>query len=110
MENFITILEFLAAIAAGMATALPLIGKLTRTIDELRRSRNWSRLLGIVTDLMEDAEKLMDSGADRKAFVLAGVETLANSADYDIDIDEVSALIDRLCEMSKNVNAMEERR
>lgn len=108
MDNFIIILEFLAAIAAGVATALPLIGKLVKTIDELRRSRNWARLLGIVTDLMEDAEKLMDSGADRKSFVLAGVETLADNADYDIDIEEVSALIDRLCEMSKKVNATEE--
>lgn len=107
MENFITILEFLAAIAAGVATALPLISKLLKTVDELRRSRNWGNLLGIVTDLMAEAENQLNAGTDKKAFVLAGVETLASSVDYEIDMDELSELIDSLCEMSKKVNFKE---
>lgn len=107
MDDFIIILEFIAAIAAGVATALPLIGKLLKTVDELRRSRNWGNLLGIVTDLMAEAENQLNAGADKKAFVLSGVEVLANSVDYEIDMDELSELIDSLCEMSKKVNVKE---
>ena len=108
MEDFITILEFIAMIFAGMATALPLISKVIKTADELRRSRNWSKMLGIVLDLMEEAEGLMIDGADRKAWVMGGVERLADSVEYDIDMEEVSTLIDNLCEMSKKVNSKEE--
>lgn len=104
MEVIFNILEVIAMIAAGVATALPLISKLIKVTDELRRSRNWSKLLGLVTDLMSEAEEMAASGADKKQFVLAGVETLADSIDHDIDMEALSNLIDNLCEMSKKVN------
>lgn len=106
MENIITILEFLAAIVAGIATSIPLIIKLIRYVEELRRSRNWGKLLGVVFNLMEDAEVLIAKGADKKAWVMAGVENLADEIDYDIDEAQLSDLIDQLCELSKKVNVL----
>ena len=106
MENIITILEFLAAIVAGVATAIPLIIKLIKYVEELRRSRNWGKLLGVVLNLMEDAEVLISKGADKKAWVMAGVENLANEIDYDIDEAQLSELIDQLCEMSKKIHVL----
>lgn len=105
MDYAITILEFVVAIIAGVATAAPLIVKVIKTADELRRSRNWGKLVSIVTDLMEDAEALALEGADKKAWVMGGVESLADAVDFDIDMDEVAELIDRLCTMSKKVNS-----
>ncbi len=105
MEYVITILEFVAAIITGALTAIPLIVKVIQTADELRRSRNWGKLVGIIADLMEDAEALALDGADKKAWVMGGVESLADAVDFDIDMAEVENLIERLCAMSKKVNA-----
>lgn len=106
MENIITILEFLAAIVAGVATSIPLIIKLIKYVEEVRRSRNWGKLLGAVLNLMEDAEELISKGADKKAWVMAGVANLADEIDYDIDEAQLSELIDQLCEMSKKINVL----
>lgn len=106
MENIITILEFIAAIVAGVATAIPLIIKLIKYVEELHRSKNWGKLLGVVLNLMEDAEVLISKGADKKAWVMAGVENLADEIDYDIDEAQLSELIDELCAMSKKLNVL----
>lgn len=43
-------------------------------------------------------------GADRKEWVLAMVRASADTVKYEINMDEISALIDSLCDMSKVVN------
>ena len=59
-----------------------------------------------VLNLMEDAEELISKGADKKAWVMAGVANLADEIDYDIDEAQLSELIDQLCEMSKKINVL----
>jgi len=54
---------------------------------------------------METAEEKFDNGADRKEWVLAMVKASADTVDYDINMEEISKLIDDLCKMSKKVNA-----
>lgn len=106
MDNIITILEFIAAIVTGISISIPLIIKLLKAVEELRRSRNWSKLVGVVLNLMEDAEVLIAKGADKKEWVIAGVENLADEIDYDIDREQLSDLIDRICDLSKKVNVL----
>lgn len=105
MEIFLEILKIIGVIATGVATAIPLIIKLTQTFEELKRSRNWSKLVGIVLNLMQDAEDLYADGASKKEWVLKGVESVADGINYDIDMEKLSGLIDELCAMSKRVNA-----
>lgn len=99
------ILEFVGAALAGMATAIPLIAKLIQYVQRAIREKNRSRLLGLVLDLMEDAEPLFDTGAKRKEWVMEGVKSMSALVDYELGEQELSDLIDSLCAMSKNVNA-----
>lgn len=64
----------------------------------------WDKMLEMVMDLMETAEGMFESGADRKEWVIAMVKGSADTINYDIDIEAISALIDSLCDMSKVVN------
>lgn len=100
--------ELIAAVFAGMATAIPLVFKLIQSVHQNIKERNWGKLLSIVVDLMEDAEGMFDDGATKKEWVLAGATNLADFVGYDIDEESLSILVDRLCEMSKKVNAAEE--
>ena len=100
--------ELIAAILAGMATAIPLVYKLVQYVQQNIYERNWSKLIAVILDLMEDAEGMFDEGAIRKEWVMEGVMSLAAFVEYDINEEELSSLIDRLCEMSKRVNGVAE--
>jgi hypothetical protein len=101
-------IDLIAAIFAGMATAIPLLFKLIQTVQQNVREQNWSKLISIVVDLMEDAEGMFDEGATRKEWVIAGAMNLSQLVDYDVDENMLSDLIDLLVKMSKSVNAAED--
>lgn len=100
--------DLVAAILAGVATAIPLIYKLIQFAQECVRERNWTRMLDVVLDLMEDAEGMFDSGALKEDWVVEGVMSAADAIDYDIDEEDLRYLIHSLCMMSKKVNAKPE--
>lgn len=100
-------LQLIAAVLAGIATAIPLVVKLVEVAEKCRREKNWKKMLELVMALMDDAEGMFADGADKKAWVLGGVQEMANIVDYDIDINAVSHMIDQLCSFSKKVNAPE---
>lgn len=93
------------AIISGLATAIPLVIKLVEYVQKATKEKNWNKMLELVIDLMEQAETKFEEGADRKEWVLAMVKASADTINYDVDIDAVSAMIDSLCDMSKVVNA-----
>ena len=98
------ILKLIGVILSGMATALPLAIKLAQYVQTAVKEKNWTRLLSLVLGLMSKAEGMFASGEERKAWVMASVEELAGTVDYQIDQESLSELIDSLCAMSKNVN------
>ena len=102
--DFNDILQLLAVVCAGIATALPLVARVTRLVQELAQARNWGKAIGLVIGLMEDAEELTLSGADKKAWVMQGFKSMAEIVDYDIDDEALGNLIDQLAAMSKKVN------
>lgn len=93
------------AIISGLATAIPLVIKLVEYVQKATKEKNWNKMLELVIDLMEQAEVKFAEGADRKEWVLAMVKASADTINYDVDIEAVSAMIDSLCDMSKVVNA-----
>lgn len=93
------------AIISGLATAIPLVIKLVEYVQKATKEKNWNKMLELVIDLMEQAETKFEEGADRKEWVLAMVKASADTINYDVDIEAVSAMIDSLCAMSKVVNA-----
>lgn len=103
--DFAEIMEYVVIILTGVATAIPLIVKLVQYIKKSAQEKNWNNMLRLLLVLMEDAEELLEDGASRKEYVMAAVDNLAEAVDYEISKEELSELIDRLCLMSKKVNA-----
>lgn len=100
--------EIVVSILSGLAVTIPLVIQLVKFVQQAVREKNWKSLLGLVTNLMKEAEDKFDNGADRREWVLTCVKATADTINYDINMDEVGALIDSLCEMSKVVNAPKE--
>lgn len=97
-------LELILAVVSGIATAIPLVIQLSKWIQRAVKERNWSRLMDLVLAYMVKAENLFDDGATKKQWVMEMIQQSAETINYEIDMDMVSALIDNLCKMSRKVN------
>lgn len=97
-------MKYVVAILTGLATAIPLVVKLVEYVQKAVKEKNWNKLLDLVMSLMEEAERKFDDGATRKEWVMAMVKSSADSINYDVDMEAISALIESLCDMSKIVN------
>lgn len=97
--------EIVISILSGLAAAIPLVIKLVEYVQKAIQEKNWKQLVVLVMNLMAEAEEKFDNGADRKSWVMGAIEAAANTINYPVDLDQVSALIDDLCAMSKKVNA-----
>ena len=102
MDN--NVVTIIVSILSGLAACIPLVIQLVKYVKKSVEEKNWNQLLNLVTNLMEEAEKKFATGAERKERVLAMVKASADTINYPIDLEEVSKLIDSLCDMSKIVN------
>ena len=98
------IVSLIVALLSGLATCIPLAYKLVQYVKKATQEKNWNALLGLVINLMEQAEKKFTDGATRKEWVMAMVQTSAEYINYPIDNVVLGKLIDTLCDMSKIVN------
>lgn len=99
------IIQYIVSILVGLATAIPLVIKLIQYVKQATQEKNWGNLLGLLLDLIEQAEKMFDTGATRKEWVMAMAQTSAEYVAYPLDSTALSNLIDSLVSMSRNVNA-----
>ncbi len=102
MDN--NVVTIIVSILSGLAACIPLVIQLVKYVKKSVEEKNWNQLLNLVTNLMEEAEKKFATGAERKEWVLAMVKASADTINYPINLEEVSKLIDSLCDMSKIVN------
>ena len=102
MENYI---DLIIAVLAGLAACTPLAVKLIEYVKKAVRGENWPDLLTMVLKLMEQAETQFKNGADKKAWCIGMIEASAHTVNFQIDMQVVSTMIDKLCDMSKIVNA-----
>lgn len=98
-------INYAVSVLSGLAVAIPLVVKLVEYVKKAVKEKNWNQLLKLVMDLMAEAEKKFETGAEKKEYVLALVKASADSINYDIDTNAIGELIDSLCDMSKAVNA-----
>lgn len=101
MENIVSIV---VAILSGLAVCIPLAAKLVQQVRESAAEKNWAPLLGLVVDLMEQAEEKFSDGSTRKEWVIAMVKTSAEYVDYPLDTIALSDMIDGLVDMTKVIN------
>lgn len=101
------IVSIIVAILSGVAACIPLAVKLVQYVQKAAQEKNWSALLGLLVDLMEQAETKFSDGATRKEWVMAMVQTSAEYINYPIDNEALSELIDGLVDMTNVINAPE---
>ena len=102
--NIEQIVSIIVAILSGLAACIPLAVKLVQYVQKAAQEKNWASLLGLVVDLMEEAEAKFTDGATRKEWVMAMVKTSAEYINYEIDAEALSTLIDSLVDMTKVIN------
>ena len=102
------IVNLVVAVLTGLAACIPLAVKLVQYVQKATQENNWGALLGLVVDLMEEAEVKFADGATRKEWVMAMVQTSAEYINYPLDTEALSELIDALCDMTKVVNPPED--
>ena len=98
-------IAIIVKILSGLIIIIPLVAELVKYVKKSIKEKNWSKLLELILKLMAEAETKFDTGATRKEWVLAMVQASADTINYEVNIKEVSDLIDNLCKMSKTVNA-----
>lgn len=98
------ILQLILSIISGIVACIPLAIKLVQYVQAAAKEKNWQKLLALVMAEMQTAEEGFTQGASKKEYVMKSVESLASTIDYPINTNELSSLIDALCELTKNVN------
>lgn len=98
------IIDIIVSILSGLVVCIPLTVKLVQYIQKSVQEKNWTSLVGLLIDLMEEAEQKFEDGATRKEWVLAMVQASAEYINYPVDIEALSAMIDSLCDMTQIIN------
>ena len=98
------IVSIIVAVLTGLAACIPLAVKLVQYVQKAAQEKNWAALLGLVVELMQEAEEKFDTGSTRKEWVMAMVKTSAEYINYPIDTGALSDLIDALVDMTKVIN------
>ena len=96
--------EYVLSLLPGIFAIVVLIFNLIKYVKSAIKEKNWGEVLKLVMKYMEAAEGKFESGADKKEWVLAMVKASSDTINYDIDMEEISNLIDDLCDMSNVVN------
>ena len=104
MEQFNFWLQAIISILSGIAVLIPLAVKLIEYVKKNTQEKNWSQLMVLVMNLMAKAEEMFDKGADKKEWVLAELHAMAHTLNYEIDWNVVSEMIDKICDVTKEVN------
>ena len=104
MEQFNFWIQAIISILSGVAILVPLIVKLVQYVQANAKEKNWSSLMVLVMNLMDQAEQMFDKGADKKEWVINELKAVASTLNYEIDWNVVSEMIDKICDVSKEIN------
>ena len=104
MEQFNFWIQAIISILSGIAILIPMIVKLVQYVQANAKEKNWSSLMVLVMNLMAQAEQMFEYGAEKKEWVINELKAVANTLNYEIDWDVVSEMIDKICDVSKEIN------
>lgn len=98
-------MEFIVAILSGLTVCIPLVVQLVKYVKAAIQEKNWSKVMKLVLNLMTEAEKNYATGAERKQYVISSIESIKDTLNYQIDMDQISDMIDAIVAASKTINA-----
>ena len=106
LENLDLTITIVSAVISLVLTIVIFAIKLTNTIKQKKTIENEQDLLDAVGPIMEIAEKLSNyTGQEKKEYVLTKVNQLAIENKVKYDETKISAKIEELISLTKNVNA-----
>lgn len=104
-------INLLWVVICALVVCIPLVIKLVKVTKQSVENKNWDKIIAVLIDLMQQAEQLIKTGADKKQYVLTMLENLSEQIDYpltDSDWKKISDLIDALVDMSDHINVSEQ--
>lgn len=104
MEQFNFWIQAIISILSGIAVLVPLMVKLVEFVTANTKEKNWNQMLKLVMNLMAEAEERFDKGSEKKEWVMGELKAMANTLNYNIEWDVVSEMIDKICDVSKELN------
>lgn len=101
MEGYINLI---IAILSGLVTAIPLVVQLVKYVKAAIQEKQWSKVLTLVLNLMTEAERAYATGEERKVFVMNSIESIKDTLNYQVDMNQISEIIDQIVAASKTIN------
>lgn len=95
------------SVLEGLVILIPMLIALVKFVIKSVKEKNWRNLLQFAMSLMAEAETKFEDGASRKEWVISMIKASANTLNYELDEESLSALIDSLVELTKTVNVEE---
>lgn len=102
MEKWV---ELIIAVLSGLVATIPLVTQLVKYVKAAIQEKNWSKVMKLVLNLMTEAEKNYATGAERKQYVISSIESIKDTLNYQVDMNQISAMIDAIVAASKTINA-----
>lgn len=97
-------INIIISIISGIAVCIPLAVKLVQYVRAAVQERNWSAMVSLVLQLMQQAEQDYKTGAERKQYVMDSIVAVQDTLNFSVDLAVVSQMIDAICAASKVIN------
>ena len=108
MEKLEYIFSFVGTVLSFLVALLTLVLKLMKVLKDKSITEDREKLVEKLLELVVEAEGMLDySGKEKKAYVMEKVSEFASREDIEADLEFVSDEIEKLVELSKQVNARE---
>ena len=98
------VLDAVICVLSVAAVCLPLVVKLLALVSASVKQKSWQGVVSLVARLMEQAEREISVGSERREWVLGLAMAAAKELGCDVSEDELGRVIDSLCAMAKGVN------
>lgn len=98
------ILNIILSIITGLCTCIPLMIQLVKYVKLAIKEKNFGNIMNLVLDLMPEAEEKFSTGEERKEYVMNNIQSLSKTLHYEVDMNQVSEMIDSIVSVTKKVN------
>ena len=97
--------NIIISVLSGLAVCIPLVIELVKYIRKAIQEKNFSNIMKLVLELMVEAEKNFQTGAERKEYVMDSIEKIKSTLGYDVDMKKISEMVDSIIAATKIINA-----
>lgn len=105
LENLGAILSIASAAVGLLITTVTFLMKFIKSAKGKKTAENIIKIGGVIETFIKEAEKFVNyTGTEKKAYVMAQATSFAVRNGIDVDNDDISAKIEELVSLTKEVN------